>query len=45
MDMEHWNTQRGARCPILETFKARLNEALSHLTWQKLPLLIAGSLD
>lgn len=45
MSMEHWNTQRGGRCPILETFKAKLNEALSHLTWLKMSLLLAGSLD
>lgn len=45
MGMEHWNTQRSARCPIPETFKARLKEALSHLTWLKMSLLIAGSLD
>jgi len=31
--------------PSLETFKARLDGALSNLVWLKMPLLTAGGLD
>jgi len=34
-----------ANAPSLETFKARLDRALSNLIWLKMSLLIAGRLD
>jgi len=42
-----WNTlpREVADAPFLETFKVRLDRALSNLIWLKMSLLIAGGLD
>lgn len=38
---EHWVAQGGGAYPILETFSARLDEALSILIYWKISLLTA----
>jgi len=45
--VKHWHRlpREVVEGPSLETFKARLDGALSNLTWLKMPLLIAGGLD
>jgi len=45
--VKHWNrlTRKVADAPSLETFKVRLDRALSNLVQLKMSLLIAGSLD
>lgn len=39
--VEHWAAQGGGGCPILETFSARLDEALSVSIYWKISLLTA----
>ena len=45
--VEHWNRlpREVVEAPSLETFKARLDEALSNLIWSGMSLLLAGGLD
>jgi len=45
--VKHWNRlpREVVDAPSLETFKARLDGALSNLMWLKMSLLIAGELD
>jgi len=45
--VKHWNRlpREVADTPFLETFKARLNGALSNLVWLKMSLLTAEGLD
>ncbi len=45
--VEHWNRlpREVVDAPSLETFKARLDEALSNLISLKMSLLLAGGLD
>ncbi len=45
--VEHWNRlpREVVDAPSLETFKARLDEALSNLIWLGMSLLLAGGLD
>lgn len=43
--VERWVAQGGGECPILETFSARLDEALSILIYWKVSLFIAGGLE
>jgi len=42
--VEHWNRlpRESVKAPSLETFKARLDRALSNLVWLKISLLTAG---
>jgi len=42
--VKHWNRlpREVVEAPSLETFKARLDGALSNLVWLKMPLLTAG---
>jgi len=44
--VKHWNgfPREVVEAPSLETFKARLNSALSNLVWMKISLLTAGGL-
>jgi len=42
--VKHWNRLPREVAP-LETFKVRLDGALSNLIWLKMSLLIAGGLD
>jgi len=44
--VKHWNRllRDVVEAPSLETFKARLDGALSNLVWLKLSLLTAGGL-
>jgi len=43
--VKHWNRlpREVVGAPSLETFKARLDRALSNLIWLKMSLLIAGA--
>ncbi len=45
--VEHWPRlpREAVDAPSLETFKARLAEALSNLIWLEMSLLLAGGLD
>lgn len=43
--IKHWNLARGWDAPSMETFKIRLDTALSNLTYLKMSLLITGVLD
>ena len=45
--VKHWHRlpREVVNAPSLETFKARLDGALSNLIWLKVSLLIAGGLD
>ncbi|MCQ4078940.1 hypothetical protein FK519_29735 [Klebsiella pneumoniae] len=45
--VEHWHRlpSKVVDAPSLETFKARLDEALSNLIWLEMSLLLAGGLD
>jgi len=45
--LRHWNglPREVVVAPSLETFKVRLDWALSNLIWLKMPLLVAGELD
>ena len=45
--VKHWNRlpREVVESPSLETFKARLDRALSNLVWLKMSLLTAGGLD
>ena len=45
--VKHWHTlpREVVNAPSLETFKARLDRALSNLIQSKMSLLIAGGLD
>ena len=45
--MKHWNRlpREVVDAPSLETFKARLDRALSNLIYLKMSLLIAGGVD
>jgi len=45
--VKHWHRlpREVGDAPSLETFKARLDGALSHLIWWWMSLLIAGGLD
>jgi len=45
--VKHWNRlpREVVDAPFLETFKARLDGALSNLTWWKMSLLTAKGLD
>ena len=45
--VKHWNglSREVVGAPSLETFKVRLDGALSSLIWLKMSLLIAGGLD
>ncbi len=45
--VEHWNRlpREVVDAPSLETFKARLDRALSNLIWLEMSLLLAGGLD
>ena len=45
--VKHWNrlSREVVDAPCLETFKVRLDGALSNLIWLKMSLLIAGGLD
>jgi len=44
--VKHWNRlpREAVEAPSLETFKARLDGALSNLVWLKMSLLTAGGL-
>ena len=44
--VKHWNRlpREAVEVPSLETFKARLDRALSNLVWLKMCLLTAGGL-
>jgi len=44
--MKHWHRlpREVVEAPSLETFKARLDRALSNLVWLKMSLLTAGGL-
>jgi len=44
--VKHWNRlpRKTVEAPSLETFKVRLDEALSNLVWLKMSLLTAGQL-
>ena len=44
--VKHWNglPREAVEAPSLETFKPRLDRALSSLVWLKISLLIAGGL-
>jgi len=44
--VKHWHRlpREAVEAPSLETFKARLDGALSNLVWLKLSLLTAGGL-
>jgi len=45
--LKHWHRlpREVTDTPSLETFKVRLDRALSHLIWLKMYLLTAGGLD
>jgi len=45
--VKHWNRlpREMIGAPSLETFKVRLDGALSNLSYLKMPLIIAGELD
>jgi len=45
--VKHWNrlSREAVEAPSLETFKARLDGALSNLIWLKMSLLTTGHLD
>jgi len=45
--LKHWHglPREVVDAPSLETFKARLDRALSNLIWLKTSLLISGGLD
>ncbi len=45
--VKHWNRlpREVVDAPSLETFKARLDGALSNLIWLEMSLLLAGGLD
>ena len=45
--VEHWHRlpREVVDAPSLETFKARLDGALSNLIWLEMSLLLAGGLD
>jgi len=45
--VKHWNglPREVVEAPSLETFKARLDGALSNLVWLKMSLLTAGGYD
>ena len=45
--VKHWRRlpREIVKAPSLETFKARLDGALSNLVWLKMSLLTAGALD
>jgi len=44
--VKHWNRLPGevVEAPSLETFRVRLDRALSNLVWLKMSLLTAGGL-
>jgi len=44
--VKHWHRlpREVVEAPFLETFKARLDRALSNLVWLKISLLTAGAL-
>jgi len=45
--VKHWNRlpREVVEAPSLETFKARLDRALSKMVWQKMSLLTARELN
>ncbi len=45
--VRHWHRlpREAVDAPSLETFKARLDGALSNLIWLEMSLLLAGGLD
>jgi len=45
--VKHWHRlpREVVEAPSLETFKARLDGALSNLVWWKMSLLMAGGLE
>jgi len=44
--VKHWNglPREAVEAPSLQTFKARLDGALSNLVWLKMSMLAAGAL-